>query len=296
MIAIGDCLSCFVRQASEATAFCVPDGERRGAVMRKVLEELARGDWSLTPPAMAQIIHRVIRRESGIADPYKDFKARMNRLALDMLPHLLRAADSEEDPFTARVRLAVAGNLLDASSSTAMSDADIRTAFDRVCRCECTQGAARALSDAAGRAQRILYLTDNAGEIVFDRALIEALPATKVTVGVRGSPVGDDATLADAEVSGLTAIVKVLANGSDAPGTLIEDCSPEFWKVFEASDLIVAKGQGNYESLSSAGQHSFFLMKVKCACVSGHTGIPVGALAIREQNGAEAAPRNCIMP
>ena len=113
-----------------------------------------------------------------------------------------------------------------------------------------------------------LYLADNAGEIVFDRLLIERLPAEKVTLAVRGGAVLNDATLIDAENTGITELVEVIRNGSDAPGTILEDCSEEFKRCFAAADLIVAKGQGNYESLSHFKKKIYFLLTVKCSVVA----------------------------
>jgi uncharacterized protein with ATP-grasp and redox domains len=292
---IVDCIPCLVRQASEAIAFCVTDGARRADIMRHVLSELARVEWAAVPPATAQALHRQIRKETGTADPYRSMKESANRIALELLPCLKNAARMEEVPGTAMVRVAVAGNLLDAGSKTGLSEADIRTALCRACRGECIHELARNLFDAAQQARHILYLADNAGEIVLDRALIEMLPVSKMTVGVRGSAVINDATLADAEAAGLPGIVSVIPNGSDAPGTLLDDCSPDFRRVFEESDLIIAKGQGNYESLSDTAKHAFFLMYVTCPLVTAHAGIPVGAMGICERNGVTEKTRTCIL-
>lgn len=139
-----------------------------------------------------------------------------------------------------------------------------------------------ALFEAAAKARSILYLADNAGEIVFDRILIEALPASRVTVAVRGGPVINDATLADAETAGIHEIATVIDNGSDAPGTLLAECSPEFRARFEAADLVIAKGQGNFETLSDTRKHIFFLLSVKCPLVAAEVGAPVGSLVVKQ--------------
>jgi uncharacterized protein with ATP-grasp and redox domains len=133
---------------------------------------------------------------------------------------------------------------------------------------------------------RILYLADNAGEIVFDRLLIKALPMEKITVAVRGAPVINDATLEDAETAGIRGIVPVIVNGSDAPGTLVKECSDEFRRAFDHADLIVSKGQGNYETLSGTTKAVFFLLTVKCPIIGADIGAPVGSLVIKHgKNG-----------
>ncbi|MBN2451771.1 MAG: DUF89 family protein, partial [Lentisphaeria bacterium] len=120
------------------------------------------------------------------------------------------------------------------------------------------------------------YLADNAGEIVLDRLLVDELPAGRVTVAVRGGPILNDATLDDARQAGLCDRVEVIDNGSDAPGTILADCSPKFRRRFAAADLILAKGQGNFETLSEVAAPLCFLLKVKCPVIAGHTGLPLG--------------------
>jgi len=121
-----------------------------------------------------------------------------------------------------------------------------------------------------------------------DRLLIERLAPEKVTVAVRGGPVINDATLEDARAAGLCDLVKVISNGSDAPGTILEDCSPSFREVLERSDLIIAKGQGNYETLGSEEKRIVFLFQVKCAVIAAHTGAAVGTMVIRQNRERRA--------
>jgi uncharacterized protein with ATP-grasp and redox domains len=134
---------------------------------------------------------------------------------------------------------------------------------------------------AAAAAERILFLADNAGEIVLDRLLIEALPYHKVTVAVRGRPVLNDALHKDAILAGISALVPVIDNGSDAPGTVLADCSKAFLEHFHRADLIIAKGQGNYETLSQVAAPIFFLFTVKCPLVAAHIGSPTGTLVAK---------------
>lgn len=279
-----NCIPCFVRQAAEAVNLCVPDESRRAGIMRSLLAGIAEADWNASSPAVAQQIHRLIRKATGDPDPYLAMKERMNKLALDLLPCLIRAARLEERPRAAMTRIALAGNLIDAGAKSGLSETNVRSAVCRACG-EDIRGPCREMFRAAKRAKQILFLADNAGEIVFDRVLIEALPREKMHVAVRGSPVINDATLADAELAGLPALVRVVSNGSDAPGTVTEDCSDAFRRIFDDSDLIISKGQGNYESLAGTNKHAFFLMLVKCHTVSAQIGAPVGAMVIHEVNG-----------
>jgi len=141
-------------------------------------------------------------------------------------------------------------------------------------------GALESLRSAAAEASDILYIADNAGEIVFDRILIEELVPGKVTLVVRGRPVLNDVTMEDAQSVGLLEIVDVLPNGSDAPGTILDDCSEAVRTRFAEADLVIAKGQGNFETLSNASRPVFFLLRVKCDVLAREIGYEVGSVVV----------------
>jgi len=145
-------------------------------------------------------------------------------------------------------------------------------------------GDAEQFRQAVNRARSILYLADNAGEIAFDSLLIEQLRAERVTLAVRGSPVINDATIEDAKEVGLDKLVKVMNNGSDAPGTILSDCDENFQQLFQQADLIIAKGQGNFETLSEEPVNIFFLFKVKCLMVASLVGQPIGTQILLHGN------------
>ncbi|MBN1361800.1 MAG: DUF89 family protein, partial [Sedimentisphaerales bacterium] len=142
------------------------------------------------------------------------------------------------------------------------------------------------LKGAVAAAETILYLGDNAGEIVFDRLLIEQMPLEKVTFVVRGSPILNDALLADAQAVGLTDLIDVIDNGADAPGTILEGCSKAFRRRFEKADLVISKGQGNYETLSDVDKDIFFLLRPKCAVLARHLNCELGRLILFRAGGA----------
>jgi len=131
-----------------------------------------------------------------------------------------------------------------------------------------------------------MYLADNAGEIAFDRLLIEKISPERVTLVVRGAPVINDATLADAQAVGLDKIVEIIDNGSDAPGTILSDCSREFQRLYTDADLIIAKGQGNFETLNNEPGNLFFLFKVKCPLVADLVNQPIGTqMLVQSRSG-----------
>ena len=279
-----ECIPCFVRQAAEAVEMCAVENPRRERLLRRLLREIAGADWAVMPVVIAQRLQRIIRAQTGVADPYRALKDSMNNIALELMPALTDAVRRHADPHEAVVRLAVAGNLLDAGSKTRLLPAELPARLNSFWTMPLV-GDVAALFNAAQAADNILYLADNAGEIVFDRLLIEALPTKKITVAVRGAPVINDATLADAETTGISQIVRIIANGSDAPGTLIAECSKEFRGLFNRADLIVAKGQGNYETLSDTRKSIFFLLAVKCPMIAADIGATVGDMVVCRRNG-----------
>ncbi len=272
-----ECIPCFARQALNVAQAVTDDPEVQQAVMRKVLREITEMDLSLSPPAMGQFIHRVVRQTTGNSDPYHEIKETFNQLALSMYPRFKRRVEESADPLEMATRLAIAGNIIDFGAKHSLTKEDVsRTlaeALETPLPPEPLGTFRREIADAAS----ILYLGDNAGEIVFDRLLIEKLPRERTTFVVRGSPVINDATLRDAEQVGVAGLVEVIDNGSDAPGTIIEDCSAEFRDRFAEADLIIAKGQGNYETLNETDLPIFYLLKVKCPVIARDIGCPVGS-------------------
>jgi len=280
-----DCVACLARQAHEAIVAATPDSELRERALRQVLQMLARADWHLSAPALAQRIHRLIRDLTHNPDPYAAVKERLNRRAEELYPVWRQRFRERFSRLEAAVRLAIAGNLLDVAAKAQLGDDTVQAAFGTALSAPLL-GSIAEFSGAIRNARHILYLADNAGEIVFDRDLLTQLPLGNFTVVVRGAPVLNDATLADAERAGLAEFCELTTNGSDAPGTLLEDCSPDFRARFEAADLIIAKGQGNYESLVGTDKHIFFLLKVKCPVLAESLQCPCGSLVLHHQQAA----------
>jgi uncharacterized protein with ATP-grasp and redox domains len=180
------------------------------------------------------------------------------------------------DRLEGSARIAIAGNVIDFGIYESI---DLDRAIDESFSLPLTAVEFHAFSRAVQNARRILYLCDNAGEIVFDRILLEILRdmGKEVTAVVKGSAVINDATLEDARAAGLFECASVIDNGNDGIGTLLEACSPRFMSEYGAADLIISKGQANYETLvQEQDERIFFLFKVKC---------PVVASFIKRANG-----------
>ena len=275
-----ECIPCFVRQASEVLAMIIEDEKSRERPMRRLLVEIASSEWNGTPPAIAQQLHRMIREMTDNKDPYSSVKNEMNRIAAELMPRMREMIKDSDNPHEVAVRLAIAGNLLDSGAKTQISAEELPQHLNRILA-QKLHGDAKSLFQEAERADNILYLADNAGEIYLDRLLIEMLPTQKITVAVRGKPVLNDATMEDAEQAGITEIARVIGNGSDAPGTILEDTSPEFKSCFEQADMVISKGQGNYETLSDCRKRICFLLTVKCPVLARNIGESLGSMVLK---------------
>jgi len=282
-----DCLPCFVRQALDVARLLELKEPLTERILREVLQAASRMDFSRPPPVMGKYIHRLSREMAGEADPYASLKQSFNDMAMRIYPELASRVRSAGNPFEAAVRLAITGNLIDFGTASRVEETQVLAAVDRALDTP-LEGDTALLEEAVSRAGSILYLFDNAGEIVFDRLLLDMLPLEKVVGAVKPSPIINDATLQDARYCAITEMIPVVATGSDAPGAVLEDCSREFLECFRQADLVLAKGQGNYEALSHSGKDAFFLLKAKCLVVAEDLGCPVGTMILTRAGGREA--------
>ena len=276
MVTSIDCIPCLLRQTIEALRFSFTDKKIQEKILKEIILLTAELDLTLPPPLIAGEIHRRMRNISKIDDPYKDIKKKFTHLALSMIEQCRLNINSSKDPFLSALKLSIAGNIIDSGAKSGLNEKEVIEQIDTALN-EVLHGDIDTLASAVKKADKILYIADNAGEIVFDLPLIELIGSEKITFVVRGGPVINDATIEDAINSGITTAVKVISSGSDIPGTIPDICSSEFQKHYHDADLIISKGQGNYETLSEEKKNIFFLLKVKCAVIAEHTGFPIGS-------------------
>jgi len=275
-----DCIPCIISQTVKLSADLglKPDDQKK--LLREVLLLSSEVSYDRSPPHIAKEVYRLIHKILKNPDPYRKVKEKYNQLALKFYPSLKEEVKNSRDRFKKAVKLSIAGNVIDFGSNRKFSlEKTIKDALRKRLSVDHTGSLKRSLIEAS----KVLYLGDNAGETVFDRILIEEFPEKQIYYGVRGSPVINDATLKDALACGLDSVAHLISNGSDAPGTILEDCSFEFKSVFDQSDLVIAKGQGNYETLNEVGgKKIFFLFMVKCPVIAADAGCPVGGYVVME--------------
>ncbi|MGE4553775.1 MAG: DUF89 domain-containing protein [Desulfovibrionaceae bacterium] len=275
-----DCLPCFMRQALAAARRVDPDDE---AMHRRVLAAWAAAvpdlDLTLSPPAQAGHIYGLLARATGAPDPFAADKDQANRRVLELLPGLRARRDASPAPLRTALEMAIIGNYLDAGIGREFDwEGELAALEDALDPAACAEFEAQ-----AGPGRAVLVLGDNAGEIAMDILLVEALQARgcRVTYAVRGRPILNDATLEDARFVGMTEACPVVSSGVDTPGTVPERCDPAFLDRMKQADLILSKGQGNFEALSDRWPGVFFAFKVKCPVAARLTGRPEGSSVFR---------------
>ena len=280
-----DCIPCLLRQGLTAMRLCGIEEEQIFSILKQTLRCAADFDINLSPPEMAMYIHRIIRKESGNNDPYREIKLQVIREVLLHEKRIRAIIQASENRFRTAVRFALAGNALgfaifewNPEMFAEQLDAALYKPLD--------ERVLYRLEEAAKQANTIMVIGDNAGESVFDKLLIEQLPAHRVIYAVRGSPAINDVTTAEALASGLDNVAALVDNGSDAPGTLLEHVSKAFLHDFKIADLIIAKGQGNYESLCDCNKNIFFLTQIKCPVIARDLNGAVGDWVVAE-NGVK---------
>jgi len=245
-------------------------------VIQQTLKLLQKIPPQSTPPEIGDQVHRLVRQEVGHGDPYKEAKQASTAQALALYPRLKEMVQAADDALDVALRLSIAGNIIDLGPQQRY---DLWEVIERVLAQPFALDDREAFWRAINAVDRVLYLADNAGETVFDRVLIETLDVP-VVYAAKGGPVLNDATVEDAQAAGLGQCAEIVSNGSDAPGTVLDRCSEDFVQRYRQAQMVIAKGQANYETLSEAGSKVFFLLQCKCPVIAHDAGVPVGSIVL----------------
>ncbi|MEW6109084.1 MAG: ARMT1-like domain-containing protein [Nitrospirota bacterium] len=275
-----DCFPCFLKQTAIALKQQPVRQKLWQNVINRVLAIMQNADIGKPPAYTTTFIHREIRNLLG-TDPFRQIKYEYNNIAMRLYPELKERVINSRDPLLTSTRLAIAGNVIDFGIFTSI---DIESSIKRALEADIDVDDYRPFREAVRETEEILYLLDNAGEIVFDRLLIEELVSSgkRVKAVVKGSPVLNDVTYEDAVQTGIEGICNVIDNGSDAIGTILEWTSPEFQKEFSMAKLIISKGQGNFETVTGTGEKTYFLFQSKCDVVSKELGLSPGSMLLKK--------------
>lgn len=262
------CYQCCMKKAvTLLEQYEVPE-EKSIPALKKVLAVLSAVEDEETAPMMMMRVMQVLEEAVGISNAYEVPKRKYNTLLLEKEPEIAQRIKGAQDPFAAGLHFAALGNYIDFGAMDTVDDHLLEHLLEKADEIHLDPKEQQHLKEDLEKAKRLVYITDNAGEIVMDKLFLRQLkqqyPNLSVTILVRGKPVLNDATKRDAEWCGLDQVGRVMENGTGIPGTQLDAISKEALEAVEQADLCIAKGQGNFETLRGSGKNIYYIFLCKC--------------------------------
>lgn len=280
-----ECFPCFLRQADLAARAHGADEALRTALAARVSRMLADLSPGEVPARIATRLQALAREVLGTGDPFLGIKQGELRRFAETARRAEELVAAAADPLAAAVRLSVFGNIMD---SGIIERESMESEMARLSPGNGAWEIPARLRDRIARSVRIGVLLDNAGEVAFDVPLLSRLAreGKSLWIGVKGGPVIDDLTEAEARRIGLSAYGELVSNGNQGVGTDLDLCSPDFQARIVSSDLVLSKGQANFETLVGRVRHAFFLLRCKCPVVSRALGRKEGEMIVLDGEAA----------
>jgi len=264
-----DCLPCMMNQALRTARISTNDEVKIKQVLDEVGNMIKDLPMHHTPVQSGVSVYQKMREITGVVDPYKNIKINSINEALALYPTLAKLMDQSDNKLLTAIRIAITGNIIDFGMDKQYVLAE---ELNKTMEQDFAIFDFEEFVIALETAKSVLYIGDNAGESVFDKILIKSFEKP-VTYVVRGIPIINDVTMEDAIDSGIDEVAEIVSSGSPAPGTILELCDDDFVHRFNEADMIISKGQGNYEGLSDVSQSVFFLLKAKCKIIANDLGV-----------------------
>jgi uncharacterized protein with ATP-grasp and redox domains len=268
-----DCFPCYLKQALDVSRDLTEDVDKHKLIMNETVKLLTDIERYHSSPELARETHKIVKRITGIDDPYKKIKKDSIKASIKLYPKILDFLQEKNNELYWALNISAKGNIIDAAINR---DINIERIIEFELEREFSKCDFSAFEEKLYTAKNILIIGDNAGESVFDKVLVEKLGETAgIVYAVRSGPIINDATYDDAIDSGLDKCSKIISSGCDAPGLLIKEADKEFLNVYENADIVISKGMGNYETLSDEKRTIFFLLKAKCQLVAEKIGVGI---------------------
>jgi len=278
-----ECKPCLIKQAESTARLSGANNELIAKICKEATSIVDTAQPKTTAPELAGTIFKKIRAYTGVTDPYLEIKEKSLEGALSIYPQIAEKVNSAKDRLRAALVASAVGNVIDFGvPGLSFSPQSIIDEYESL---TFTIDDYEQLKDELAKAKKILFVADNAGEIVLDRLLLEWLKTNlqaKVVFAVRGGPIINDAILKDATDSGIAELAEIIDTGSAIPGALLKLASKEFMRVYDESDLVISKGQGNFEVLEGEDKNIFFILKAKCDTIASHLSVDVGSLILKK--------------
>ena len=279
-----ECIPCFIKQSLESARMTTDDEEIQTKVIKEVMKHLQNISYENSPPELSREVHQIIRRITKSNDPYKKVKEQSNKMAENEYERLKNLVENSNDSLLMSIKLSIVGNVIDFGT---MNRFNLDDMIDNAIEREFDESHYSRFKDALKNSETILFLADNTGEIFFDKLFLEELNARnkKITYVIKANPIINDATFDDAKLAGIDKFAKIIEGDAgqklSSPGMILSNASKEFLELFKSSDMVIAKGQGNYEGLSDVTREVFYMLVVKCPLVANDIKSEVGKLILK---------------
>jgi len=249
---------------------------------KKVAEEFSKVSNNITPVEMADILYTVVEEQLSVYDVFYEEKKEANEMALKIVEYIEKDSTSRDWTLKTYAKLSALGNQIDLGAHDVNLEQFEKEIVSKAFELSFALDAFDEFESHLEKAQSILFILDNAGEAVFDKLFMKKIkgkyPTIRIFSAVRGRTILNDVTLQEAEFIGLKEVSEVIDSGSMYPGVVIGKTSKEFSEIYDNADIIVSKGQGNFEGLSgNATEKLYFCLMVKCETISKYIGIPKGS-------------------
>ncbi len=279
------CLPCLVNQVIKVAD--VTKAENRDVLFHEVFSYLSKVDFNKTNPEISGETFAILKKHLGNDDPYYEVRKYYNNLLMKLSRTYENKIDNSQDSFFQAMKYAVIGNIIDFNPIHNSTLEEIMDFINQADELEFQINHMEQLKQEIKKAKSVLYLGDNCGEICFDKLFIKEIkkqnPNILIYFGVRGEPVINDSIESDAYEVGINEYATIISNGDGSLGTVLERTSTEFQKNFEEVNIVISKGQANYECLSECEKKGiFFLLMTKCEVIAEDIGVPVKSLICKK--------------
>jgi uncharacterized protein with ATP-grasp and redox domains len=276
--ATADCIPCIENYVLKTAKHVSEDDWLQRKVLLETMDVLRNASYDRSPPEICYDVIKAANRMLGVTDPYREVKENLNRLSIPVAARAEKTAQESDDPLLTSLKFACAANALDVAVLDQVEPEEvIGIAGSRDFEIDNYEQ----LKEDLEGAKTVFYLLDNAGEIAFDKLVVQQLLDKDVTCVVRRTPVLNDATREDAEAVSLSKLCNIVDPGADFIGLPLDLCSGEFRETFDKADVIIAKGMANFETLEGALPKSvYFLLMAKCPVVAGMLGVKIGDMVL----------------
>ena len=279
-----ECIPCFIKQSLESARMATGDEKIQTEVLKNVMKHLQNISFTNSPPEISREVHQIIRKVTKSKDPYKKVKDQSNKMAKEEYPRLKKLMRESDDPLLMAIKLSIVGNVIDFGT---MNRFNLDDMIDNAIKKEFDESSYSEFKKTLEKSETVLFLADNTGEIFFDKLLLEELKnkQKKITYVVKANPIINDATLEDVHFAGIDKLATIIQGDAgqklSSPGMILPYASKQFMELFESSDMVISKGQGNYEGLSDVNRKAFFMLVVKCPLVAQDINDEIGKLILK---------------